>query len=367
MKLAIFGDLHYSERSPRAQHALDVLDAAIWDATEQGADAFYLLGDIFEGVPSPTEYRTILERLLELKMVGIVRGNHEHYHAYSFFELFSGERSLTVADTEFGITGTSEVRILMVPYPVRGRAPFADLDNETIMSSLRSAADRVGETVDRQAAIARESQRPLVVLGHFTIAGMTTRDTEFERHQANEVVVPPAVFDGAALTIVGHIHRAQEVTPNVIGAGDLYRTSFSEADDPKSYVLVTVDHGMVRWERRPTEARAMREVEVDLDDVTDEWVRDLARQTREMEVKVRIRMSEDQAPRYSAELFQPLEASAAYVVLERDVRPTQRVRAPAITVTMDTAAQVESWLAATGITVDEARRTRLRDKVTQIQ
>jgi DNA repair exonuclease SbcCD nuclease subunit len=232
---------------------------------------------------------------------------------------------------------------------------------------MRAAADRIEHVIRDAAAVATEYHRPLIVLGHFTIEGMTTRDTEFERHQANEVVVPVSAFAPAALTVVGHIHRAQEVSPTILGAGDLYRTSFSEADDPKSYLLVSIENGAVTWERRPTEARRMLEVTVELDQVTEAWVQELAKRADGAEVKVRIAMDEDQSPRYTPAAFQSIEAVAAHVVLEREVRPTQRVRAPQIAVTMDTAEQLAAWLRATEAPIDAERMDRLLRKIEMIR
>ena len=368
MKLAVFGDLHYEEAAPRSEHALDVLDAAIRDATEQGATHFYFLGDMFEGAPTPTEYTAIIERLLALRVVGIVRGNHEDFHAYSFFPYIWGTGHVAIADTAFVTDQYSEVDITLIPYPTRHRAPFDDLETDgTIAGSMRAAAQRIENVVRDRAAAALEYHKPLIVLGHFTIEGMTTRDTEFERHQANEVVVPVTAFAPAALTIVGHIHRAQDLSPTVIGAGDLYRCSFSELADVKSYVLVTIQNGVVTWVRRPTQAREMLEVELALDAVTESRVQSLAREAAGREIKVRVTMDEDQAPRYNPAAFAALDAAAAYVVIEREVRPKQRVRAPEITVTMDTAGQLAAWLRATETEVGPERMERLLKKIDAIR
>jgi DNA repair exonuclease SbcCD nuclease subunit len=368
MKLAVFGDLHYEEGSPRSEHALDVLDAALRDAREQGATHYYFLGDMFEGAPTPTEYAAILERIVGLGVLGIIRGNHEDFNAYAFFGLFGSAGHIAIADNQFVVDRFSDAHMLLIPYPVRHRAPFQDLVTDgTIAGSMRAAAAKIEAEVQREAQAALESHRPLIVLGHFTIEGMTTRDTEFERHQANEVVVPVTAFAPAALTIVGHIHRAQEITPTVIGAGDLYRTSFSELADAKSYVLVTVENGVVTWLRRPTQAREMLEVEIALDAVTESRIQSLAREAAGREIKVRILMDEDQAPRYNPAAFAALEASAAHLILEREVKPKQRVRAPEITVTMDTGDQLAAWLRATETEVSPARMERLLHKVDSIR
>jgi len=367
MKVAVFGDLHLSRPSPRYEHALYVLDRAIRDAREQNAEAFVFLGDVFEGKPAPREYADFIGIMLDLVQDGqvfIVRGNHEDFEAYSFFEGISP--LIRVAWETFEMVGLDTLRLLLVPYPVRQRRPFEDLDDTTIASSMRAAADRIRSTVN---AAALDKRLPLVVLGHFTIEGMTTRDTEFELHQANEVVVPVDAFALADLTLVGHIHRAQEVTPTILGVGDLYRTSFAEAEDEKSYVLIQARHGEpLRWERRTTEARPMLDLAVELDEISAAWIATVVQQAKGKEVKIRVSMEAEQAGRYDPAVLEPIRAVAAYMPQpERVVRPKQRVRAPEVSRAMTTGDQLLSWMRATDQPMEPERVERLLAKLQEVQ
>jgi DNA repair exonuclease SbcCD nuclease subunit len=263
LRLALIGDLHLSQRSPRYAHTFEVLRDVIGDEEAGPIDLFVLLGDLVEGAPSPREYHDLLDVLGDMADVakhgvGVILGNHEH------------PETLCVADTwinvmtawdQIRMLDLDEARILLIPYPRRGRPPFADLkDGGTIAGSMRAAADRIGDAVRAELADLR-GQRPLIVLGHFTVEGMTTRDADFELHSASEVVVPQAALAGTALTALGHIHRAQVVTPTIIGVGSLIRHSWAERDDPKSYTVVTVDGGHVSWSRRDVNARPLRQFE----------------------------------------------------------------------------------------------------------
>lgn len=368
--LALIGDIHLSERSPRYQHALEMLCWTMMDALSEGATHFFFLGDIFEGRPSPREYADFIKILLSFAShggyVGICRGNHEDYEALSFFEALNP--TIVVAWDGTRSIQLKSVRIFMIPYPTRHKAPYDQLnDGGTIAGGMRAAADRIGTWVrdEKEGGAARW---PLLVLGHFTIEGMTTRDTEFELHQSNEVVVPVTAFEPAALTVVGHIHRAQEVTPTVIGAGDLYRCSFAEADDEKSYILVRADQDGLQWERRPVPARPMLAFKVELDAITADWVSTVAAaaQAQGAEVKITVEMDEEQAPRYARSVFDPIESVSPHLVVERTVRPTQRVRAPQISVAMDVRSQLEAWLRATQQDVVPERVDRLIQKFDEL-
>lgn len=355
---AVIGDLHLSEKSPRYQHALEMLRWAIRDAREHGAKHFFFLGDLFEGKPAPGEYGEFISIMLDLAstgIVGIVRGNHESYDALCFFEGLSP--MIRVAWEETRLVELDGLKFLLIPYPVRHRKPFHDLDDSSISASMKAAGDRIRGWVSSHAG-------RLVVLGHFTVEGMTTRDTEFELHQSNEVVVPVSAFEGAALTIVGHIHKAQRVSPTVIGAGDLYRCSFAEADDPKGYALVRLlPTGEVTATFMPVPAREMVQIELELDDVTPTQVEQLAMRVSGREVKIITRMDEEAAARYDPDAFKAIDVAAALVVKEKDVRPKQRVRAPEISLSTSVVDQFVAWLHATDQQVESDRLTRLLEKI----
>lgn len=293
MKLALIGDIHLDERSPRYAHALDVLNWTIRNAQRAGANGFIFLGDLCEGKPTPrviAAYASIFKMITDHDdWIAVVQGNHEDAETGMVWDSLGVRRS---AWNEFQ-TIHDEATILLVPYPRRGRAPFHDLvDDGTIAGNMRAAAERIAEEIAMERATA-EGHAPVIVCGHFTIEGMTTRDAEFELHGAAEVVVPRAAFQGVALAAVGHIHKAQQfcgscgtwkepdhenhcpLCPNIIGVGSLIRHSFAERLDCKSYTLVTVEDGAVRWERRDVPAREMYEYHGEWG--ASGWVKELAR------------------------------------------------------------------------------------------
>jgi DNA repair protein SbcD/Mre11 len=275
MICAVIGDPHLDERSPRYEHALDMIRWSTQDAIEQGADHFFFLGDIFEGAPSPREYRAFIDVLFDLVkhggFVGICRGNHEDYEALSFFETL--HPMIRVAWDDTRLLRLGDVQILLIPYPTRHRAPYQNLDDGgTIAGSMQAASKRIAGWVNEANA---PGQAPLIVLGHFTIQGMTTRDAEFELHSSQEPVVPQSAFSEADLVIVGHIHRRQQVAANIVGAGSLYRTSWAERDDPKGYVIVSADRDAVSWKYRDAPARELIQYEGEWG--AQGWIQELCR------------------------------------------------------------------------------------------
>lgn len=373
--VAAFGDLHLDENSPRYVHALEVLDRCINSAIvaartraqyQSSPPVFVFTGDVFEGDPTPDEYFAFLQRvykLLEHGLVLIVRGNHESFEAYRFFELLSP--MITVAWDSFQVVDLDVARVLLVPYPVRYRPPFHDVDQETIAGSTRAAAGVIANAV-REAA-ARKPVRPLLVFGHFTVEGMTTRDTDFERHSTNEVVVPLEALAPAAVVKVGHIHRAQQLTDRVGSVGDLYRCSFAEAEDPKIFSLITVQpDGSVTEEAVPTQCRGMREFALELDQISGQLAEITAAAEEGNEVKVTVSMDSTEVARYDQSVFDAVRAVAPYFLLEKDVRPVQRVRAPDMRLDMSLAEEFFAWTSAVGIDVAPDRAAGLNDKLQRL-
>lgn len=350
LKLALIGDLHLDERSPRFEHVLDVLDWTLNDAVSAGADGVVFLGDICEGIPTPKTFAAFAARLKRLHDGGtwtaVVQGNHEHPEFGMMLSCLGVRR---VAWDEFQAIH-DEASILLVPYPRRGRAPFHDLEHDgTIVGSMRAAAARICEEVVAELLGPRNGA-PLIVLGHFSIEGMKTRDAEFEIHNGTEVVVPREAFESVALAAVGHIHTPQDVGPGVIGVGSLIRHSFAEADDTKSYTLVTVDGAVVSWERRAVPAREMIVERLIWQNPTSATVAAniLTMRAPNREVRLTVEIPEDRLATFDSSFFDSIRDAAAYFVLDKVTIPVERTRAPEIAQASTLGEQLGAWLSATG-------------------
>jgi DNA repair exonuclease SbcCD nuclease subunit len=367
LRLALIGDLHLSQRSPRYAHVLEVLDWTIQDARARGVTDFVLLGDLCEKPePTPREYYELRNRIHAMAAVGgcsVVLGNHEHHETLL---LFDHDQNVFTAWNTARVVLRPDATLLLIPYARRGRPPFHELpEGGTIAESMKATADAIAGLVQRLVEQI-QGKTPLIVCGHFSIEGMKVADSTFELHSETEVVVPRAAFQGVALTAVGHIHTPQDVSadPPIIGVGSLTRCSFSEADDPKSYTLVTVDGVRVTWERIPVPARAMV-----VDRVTwpvSDVAPDLLEQWAGKEVKLTVEIPADQVATFDPSVFDGIRARAALFTLEKRVIPVERVRAPEIGSTGRIEEQVSTWLRATDQEVDEARRARLLEKVAEV-
>lgn len=356
MKLAFFGDRHISSKSPRYQHALAMWDFAITDAIEQGATAFIGLGDVCEGDPNGEERVEIGKRyktMLDHGAVYEVLGNHEHRDALRWLELLG----VTVAWNRFMISNLGEATLLLAPYARKGYEPYDQIPaGLSIEDSSRACAARLAEVIARL-----RQNKTLIVAGHWTVDGMRLGEGDYEIHSAQEMIVPRSAFEGAALVVTGHIHKAQALAdegevPNILSAGSLYRCSFSEADQPKSYVLVTVDRGGGTWERRGIPCHKMWAetirwgstpstmlVEAWLGRIPSPWPIIV-----DKEAKLTVEIPEDMLGQFDPSVFEPLRLATHHFVLDKQVITFQRTRAPALVQSETLQEQFEKWLEATG-------------------
>jgi exonuclease SbcD len=82
--------------------------------------------------------------------------------------------------------------------------------------------------------------RPVIAMGHLTVLGAVTSDSEREVHIGSLGHVGGDIFEGFDYTALGHLHRPQKVAgqEGVRYSGSPIALSFSEAADAKSVVLI---------------------------------------------------------------------------------------------------------------------------------
>ena len=364
MKIALLGDRHISSRSPRYQHALSCWRWVINDAVERGVTAFVGLGDVCEG-DSDGEERMELGRLYQGMLtagpVFEVMGNHEHRHALRWLEFLN----VSVAWDAFrAFPLTDEVTLLLAPYARKGHAPYDNLDGATISETARACADRLAAAIQAET----DQGKAVIVAGHWSVEGFRIADTEREVHVSHEMVVPISALEPAALVVTGHIHHAQQSGERIVGAGSLYRTSFSEAEQEKSYVLATIEGRSVTWQRVPVPTREMIVATAGPADFVRVNGHPLSfDEVAGKEVKVIVHIPADRVATCDLSWTEPIKARAALFVLEKRVIPVDRVRAPQLGASGRLDEELVTWLTATDQVVDVARMDRLAEKVAEVE
>jgi len=244
------------ERDRLAEHAAFV-DWLIETLSSEKIDALLLSGDVFDAANPPQDavalYFDFLKRLADLKTVKaiITGGNHD-----SASHLNAPRDLLRRFDVHvFGHAGADNLVdlggcvIAAVPF-LRERDLRQATAGETISSVHEQVRSAIREHYAAQLAAARTlaQGRPVIAMGHLTVLGATTSDSERDIHIGNLGSVGADIFDGFDYTALGHLHRPQRVAGNetIRYSGSPIPLSFSEAADAKSVVIIdTHDHSPV--------------------------------------------------------------------------------------------------------------------------
>jgi exonuclease SbcD len=259
MRLLHTADWHLGarliERDRLAEHAAFV-DWLIETLRSEKIDALLLSGDVFDAANPPQEavalYFDFLKRLADLQTVKaiITGGNHD-----SASHLNAPRDLLRRFDVHvFGHAG--ENNLVDLGGAVVAAVPFLrerDLRQATAGETLATvheqvrAAIRAHYAAQLAACRALAQGRPIIAMGHLTVLGATTSDSERDIHIGNLGCVGADIFDGFDYTALGHLHRPQRVAGHetIRYSGSPIPLSFSEAADAKSVVLiVTQNHSL---------------------------------------------------------------------------------------------------------------------------
>ncbi|MFO1485096.1 MAG: exonuclease SbcCD subunit D C-terminal domain-containing protein [Verrucomicrobiaceae bacterium] len=249
------------ERDRLPEHAA-FADWLIDTLRSEKIDALLLSGDVFDAANPPQDavalYFDFLKRLADLKTVKavITGGNHD-----SASHLNAPRELLRRFDVHvFGHAGENIVDlggavVAAVPF-LRERDLRQATAGETMgeVHQQVTGAIRAHYTAQLEAARALAKKRPVIAMGHLTVLGATTSDSERDIHIGNLGAVGADIFTGFDYTALGHLHRPQRVAGNetVRYSGSPIPLSFSEAADAKSVVLIeTQPDGNTAETRKP--------------------------------------------------------------------------------------------------------------------
>lgn len=318
IKALHFADLHLGVETPgranpvalpdRALDFLRVLDEIVEAAIEE-ADLVMFAGDAYKTHrPSPVyqaELARRLRRLSEAKVpVVLLVGNHDttstirRATSLTVFDVLDVPNvTVAVDETLYRLeTKNGPVQVGTLPYPTQGRlldvvpGGFEEI-NEAMLDRVSTRLSQMREKL--------EPGMPHVLLAHCAVEGATF-GAERSVMLGREVVVPLSALEGWDYVALGHVHKHQEVSPNVVYSGSPERIDFGEEDEPKGFCAVELGDGEASWEFRHTSARPMQTVDLDLVGLAAPLSNarshfDFARPDLEKSiVRVRVRIGEDQ-------------------------------------------------------------------------
>jgi exonuclease SbcD len=256
------------ERERLPEHAA-FLDWLLETLRSEKIDALLVSGDVFDAANPPQDaialYFDFLKRLADLKTVRtvITGGNHD-----SASHLNAPRELLKRFDVHvFGHAGEGNVVdlngavVAAVPF-LRERDLRQATAGETITAVHEQLRAAIRAHYAAQLAACREiSQgRPVIAMGHLTVLGATTSESERDIHIGNLGAIGADLFEGFAYTALGHLHRPQKVAgfETIRYSGSPIPLSFSEAADSKSIVLIDTQGMQIKTLSVPVNRRLIR-------------------------------------------------------------------------------------------------------------
>ena len=250
MKLLHTSDWHLGRLFHRIHLTDDqayVLEQFVELAAEVRPDAVLIAGDIYDRAVPPPEAVELLDHTLsrlvrDLRLpVILIAGNHDSPDRVGFgARVFADSRLHVVGRFTPGIAPVilhdehGPVHIYPVPYaePAVVRERLEDRTLETHALALRAVLDRI------RAAHPRGARSVLVA--HAYVSGGTESESERPLSIGGADRVDLDSLAGFDYVALGHLHRPQNLSPNVSYSGSLMKYSFSEAAGTRSANLVTL-------------------------------------------------------------------------------------------------------------------------------
>lgn len=231
----IFHDLHMTDDQAH------ILDRIVGIVRDNKVDVVAISGDLYDRSVPPVQATVVMDDfltrlLLELGVTVIITpGNHDSAERLSFGGRLVRSQGLYIAA---GLTSPVEtvrlsdeygpVTFVPLPYiePLLVRKTVNDPEVEGFDGAYRAVLNSLGALDGRTVCLAHcfalggapcESERPLSIGG----SGL----------------VDPSCFASFSLTLLGHLHRPQQITDTVFYAGSPLKYSFSEVDHRKQAAI----------------------------------------------------------------------------------------------------------------------------------
>jgi exonuclease SbcD len=363
MKALLVGDCHIKDN----EHLDDVqrcLLFAVDVARSRGVDVVLFGGDLFDAKSSPAERIVLRDVLLSFEIpVVMVRGNHE---PLGDLAVFSGYPDVTVAERP-EILEVGNCDVLCLPWPEKAHLGALGLTGE---AGDQAGGRALGAMLAGMNATRRDPSRPLVVVGHISVGGAVSSSGQPLIGRGLEATLGDLTDLGAAFVALSHIHKPQELAPDVEYVGSIRCVDFGEQDETKRVGLLEVGDGglaSVEWVRTPCRRwqtiRAWVEAGIVVEDDPEFCGQVDPDNYAYANLRYSYQCDESEQHLFDHAAIERRFAAAHTLKIVPQVTRAERVRAAEVAVAAATADQLRAWGAATGTEVT----TNHIDKLQQLE
>jgi exonuclease SbcD len=378
IRLLLIGDIHFRE-GEQLDDVQNCLAFAVQLADDRAVDAVLIAGDFYEGKSTEVE-RAVLAAALSglstapgdlLRPVIGVKGNHDRPRELEVFDGFPGVRIFetpwieTVHTLGPGSMGPFGVDVLCVPWPEKA---FLAANGYAGEAGDQAGSAALAAMLRGMVATRERLDRPLVVLAHLQVLGAISSSAQPLIGKAIEATLGDLQDLGAAAVVLGHVHRPQELAPNIVYCGSLTVHDFGEEDEEKRVGILTVeDDGAASVEWVPVPCRRWVTIEAKVTDnavveypASGAWI-DVAGDYRVegMNVRFRYRCIEEEQHLFDHAEIERRFASAHTLKIVPKVDRAERVRAAEVAAARSPEEKFGAWGVATGTLITESHIEKL--------
>lgn len=226
-----------------------------------------------------------------------------------------------------------ELIISCVPQPTKEF--FARTTQSSISESDQEIGGLLGAIFAGFGGMAAQWRKPHILVGHFTVKGSVTSTGQALIGREIEVSREHLELARADLVCLGHIHKVQEVFPNVFYSGSIYRENWGEQEE-KGFWLHGWEDGKLWSEFVETPTKKLSRVEYDFTAHPEDTTGDLdmvlyqlsPEEVKDASIRVEFKVWQDQAAELDKEKIRQFYiAGGAQEVEVRIIRvPRETVR-----------------------------------------
>ena len=359
-----FGSNTYGRIDPETglnTRLLDVKRSFDWmvqSAVEEEVDLFLFCGDAYRTAdPTPTQQRAFAECLRPLADHGIpivmIVGNHDHpvsfgkASAIDIFGYITGDVHVYSHPGKETIhTKSGPLQLLVLPWPIRSILLSKDEHRKKSPAELRAYIEQRYVAFLQDAAEGLDPEPPTVLAGHVTVQGAEIAGSEMTSVIAHEPMftIDQLAVPGIDYVALGHIHRRQDrnegSAPPVVYCGSIERISFKEWEDPKGFVVVSIENKNGKKETsysfKETPARPFVPIQIDARQSaypTETIIQAIERvDIQDAVVRIRYFIDEIQIPQIDLRRIREVLKTAHIIAsIERTVEPIERRRRSILT------------------------------------
>jgi len=244
MRILHLADLHLGKIIFDLHLTVDqqhILEQIVSIAVREKVDVVVISGDLYDRSIPPVQATMVMDDFLSRLLIDhgikviITPGNHDSAERLAFASRLLKDQGLYIA------AGMSEGIAPVILHDAAGPVTFWPLPYVDPLTLKRHLGDL--EIDDFDTALQRVvSALPLapgrnLCLAHCFTGGGEASESERPLTIGNSSLVDPAHFDPFELTLLGHLHRPQQISAKVFYAGSPLKYSFSEAGQSKTVAI----------------------------------------------------------------------------------------------------------------------------------